>query len=93
MNAVTDASTTKAMKRKSFRLCRALASNLDTLITAAKNGDLCLVECKLISTGETVAAICAAHQGDDGTVEVTPFGVMLAGNPYEMLTPPCPSVA
>lgn len=68
-------------------ICMALQPNLSTLISAAKNGDLCLMECHLKSTGEQVAAICAAGGSPEETV-FTPFGVMLCGNPYEMLIPP-----
>ena len=64
------------------------ARNLDTLIRAANNGDLCLMECRWRATGEKVAAVCAASRDADGSVIFTPLAVMMNGNPYDMLLPP-----
>ena len=83
MLAVTDADCAELPEP----ICRALKPNLETMLRAAANGDLCIMECQLKSTGETVAAICAASRDED-EVTMTPFGVMLCGNTYEMLTPP-----
>jgi hypothetical protein len=70
-------------------MCRALAPNFETLKRAAAAGDLALLECRLVATGETVAAIVAVSTDGEGG-SFTPFAVMLCGNPYEMLEPPNP---
>lgn len=69
---------------------KAHQKNLDTIIAAAKDGDLALVECQLKSTGEVVAVLTAiSFDGKEYTM--SPFAVMLNGNPYEMLNPPDPN--
>ena len=62
-------------------------TNLETIIRAAKNGDLCLMECTDTKTGDTVITLCAA-QRDGGEVVVTPLAKMFTGNPFEELDPP-----
>ena len=65
-------------------VCQGHAQNLNTIIRAAHEGALCLMECRIKATGEVVAALCAA--GRDGTdVVMTPFAVLLNGNPYDLL--------
>jgi len=65
-------------------------TNFETLQQAFANGDVALMECQLVETGEEVAVICAASRHDDGEVEFTPFAMLFSGNPYEMLNPPRP---
>lgn len=69
------------------RPCKAHSKNFETLQRAFKNGDVCLLECTMKSTGERVATICAVTF-DGSEYQFAPFAVMLNGNPYEMLTPP-----
>lgn len=63
-------------------------SNLETLVRAAQNGDLGLMECTLIATGETVAVLCAHNLDPDGTITMVPFGHLATENPYDLYTPP-----
>ena len=65
-------------------------ANFDTLQQAFQNGDVALMECELVATGEPVAVLCAANHHPNGDVEFAPFAMMFAGNPYEMLNPPKP---
>lgn len=62
-------------------------ANLNTIIAAAKNGDLCIMECTDKATGKTVITLCAAER-KDGQVQMTPLAKMFDGNPYEELDPP-----
>lgn len=62
-------------------------ANLETLIRAAKNGDLALVECKDKATGKIVVAVCAIGHSN-GEYSITPIAKMFDGNPYEELNPP-----
>jgi len=62
-------------------------SNLATIIAAARNNDLCLMECRDAATGETVIALCAAHR-EGKEIVFSPLAKLFNGNPYEELTPP-----
>lgn len=64
--------------------------NFETLQQAFQNGDVALMECQLVATGEPVAVVCAANRQGDGSVEFAPFAMLFPGNPYEMLNPPQP---
>lgn len=64
--------------------------NFDTLRQAFSAGDVALMECQLVATGEPVAVICAANRLADGGVEFAPFAMMFPGNPYEAVNPPKP---
>ena len=64
--------------------------NFATLKRAFAQGDVALVECQEVSSGEIVAVICAAVRTPDGGAEFTPFARFFNGNPYEMLKPPNP---
>lgn len=85
MNAVT---TNDAQNVS--HIVKAHAKNLETIKRAAKAGRLALLECQLVSTGETVAALVAISGGADGECDMVPFAVMLNGNPYTLLRPPNP---
>jgi len=65
--------------------------NFETLQTAFINGDVALMECQSRVTGEPVAVICAVNRQPEGDFEFVPFGLMIDGNPYEMLNPPAPA--
>lgn len=62
--------------------------NFDTLLRAAKNGYLALVECTDAKTGDIVIVLCATAPRGDGTVEISPFAKMFNGDPFEELIPP-----
>jgi len=62
-------------------------TNYETLLRAAKAGDLALVECTSIETGEPVFVICSVHVSD-GEYVMTPLAKMFDGNPYEEVAPP-----
>ena len=59
----------------------------ETLMRAAKAGDLALMECTEVASGETRYVLCAVGR-DDGDYVMTPFGHLAPGNPYEAYIPP-----
>lgn len=61
--------------------------NFQTLLQAAENGDLALMECTDAQTGEPRYVICAV--GRDGSDYLfTPLGHLHDGNPFEAYVPP-----
>lgn len=62
-------------------------ANFETLLHAAASGDLALMECTEIATGEVRYVICAVGR-DDGDYVFTPFGHLADGNPFELYRPP-----
>jgi Family of unknown function (DUF6117) len=61
--------------------------NFETILNAAKNGDLALLECADASSGEKRSVVCAINR--DGTDFVfVPLAKLFVGNPYDELTPP-----
>jgi hypothetical protein len=63
--------------------------NLETLQRAFDNGDAGLAEVRERATGKTRVALCTIHTIDNG-YQITPFALMIDGNPYEQLNPPHP---
>jgi hypothetical protein len=64
-----------------------ISKNFDTLLRAASNGHLALMECTDAITGEPRYVICAV--GREGTDYLfTPFGHLADGNPYDAYLPP-----
>jgi hypothetical protein len=62
-------------------------TNFQTLLRAATDGNLALMECNDAVTGEPRYVICAV--GRDGTDFVfAPFGHLADGNPYDAYLPP-----
>ena len=61
--------------------------NFETLLAAAKNGDLALLECKDAKTKEPRYVVCAVGF-DSGQYVMTPFGHMAEGNPFDAYLPP-----
>jgi hypothetical protein len=62
-------------------------ANFQTLLRAAADGNLALMECNDAVTGEPRYVICAV--GRDGTDFVfAPFGHLSDGNPYDAYLPP-----
>ena len=62
-------------------------ANFETLVYAATRGDLALIECTEIATGEVRYVICAVGR-DDGDYVFTHFGHLADGNPFELYRPP-----
>lgn len=64
-------------------------SNFQTLLRAAADGNLALMECLDAQSGSPRYVICAV--GRDGANYVfTPFGHLADGNPYDAYLPPDP---
>ena len=64
-------------------------ANFETLRGAFENGHVALVEVKRRSDGAEVAALCAVgREAEEFTL--TPFAVMVEGNPFELFSPPLP---
>ncbi len=67
-------------------------ANFQTLLRAAENGHLALMECADALTGEPRYVICAVgREGSDFLF--TPFGHLADGNPYEAYVPPSESLS
>lgn len=61
--------------------------NFRTMLRAAEQGDLSMLECTDAITGEPRYVLCAVSlQGSDYVM--TPFGHLHDGNPYEAYLPP-----
>lgn len=63
------------------------SKNFETLKRVFDNGHAVLMECKLKSTEEKVAVICAMTKDKEEFV-FTPFAMFFNGNPYELLESP-----
>lgn len=64
-------------------------TNFQTLLRAVSDGAAALVEVQRVEDGKPVAAICAIGY-EDGEYTITPFAVMVEGNPFELFNPPNP---
>lgn len=65
-------------------------ANFETLLRAAREDSLALLECRDARTGEPRYVICAV--GHDGEAYLfTPFGHFQDSNPYEAYLPPDPT--
>jgi hypothetical protein len=64
-----------------------IRANFQTLVRAAENGDLALMECADAESGAPRYVICAVGR-NGGEYLFTPFGHLAAGNPYEAYRPP-----
>jgi len=63
-----------------------ISTNFATLLRAASNGNLALIECTDAITGEPRYVICVGREGTDYLF--TPFGHLADGNPYDAYLPP-----
>ncbi|MGQ3231184.1 MAG: DUF6117 family protein [Blastomonas fulva] len=81
MRAVTTASRSHTMA-----IPKHVRSNFDTLVRAARAGDLALMECTAADSGEPRYVLCAAGCTHSAFV-MTPFGHLASGNPYEAYIP------
>jgi Family of unknown function (DUF6117) len=60
--------------------------NFQTLLNAASNGHLALLECLDAASGETRSVVCAVnHVGEE--YEFVPLAKLFTGNPYDEITP------
>lgn len=64
-------------------------ANFQTLLRAAADGNLALLESADAETGAVRYVICAVGR-DDEEFLFTPFGHLADGNPYEAYRPPEP---
>ena len=62
-------------------------TNFETLLRAAADGNLALMECVDAATGAPRYVICAVDRSD-GDFVFTPFGHLAEGNPFEAYLPP-----
>lgn len=63
-------------------------ANFNTMLKAAENGDLALMECLDADTREPRYVLCAVEHRD-GDYVMTPFGHLVGDrNPYEAYIPP-----
>ncbi|MBY5345607.1 hypothetical protein E0H35_35395 [Rhizobium leguminosarum bv. viciae] len=65
------------------------STNFDTLLRAAADGNLALMECLDAVTREPRYVLCAVGR-TDGEYVFTPFGHLADGNPYDAYLPPDP---
>ena len=61
--------------------------NFETILNAASNGDLALLECADAKSGEQRSVICAINR-DGMDFKFVPLAVLFTGNPYDELIPP-----
>ncbi len=65
----------------------AYQANFDTLLRAAADGNLALLECSDVLTGQPRYVLCAV--GFDGASYcMTPFGHLADGDPFNLYRPP-----
>ncbi|EKJ95102.1 hypothetical protein C241_15128 [Bradyrhizobium lupini HPC(L)] len=62
-------------------------ANFDTLLRAASDGNLALIECLDAATREPRYVLCAVGRSV-GEYVFTPFGHLADGNPYDAYLPP-----
>jgi hypothetical protein len=62
-------------------------TNFDTLLRAAGDGNLALMECLDVVTRQPRYVLCAVGRSD-GDYVFTPFGHLAEGNPYDAYLPP-----
>ncbi|MDO6415354.1 DUF6117 family protein [Sphingomonas sp. BIUV-7] len=62
--------------------------NFDTLLRAAAEGNLALLECTDAHTGGTRYVICAVGRAKKGDFILTPFGHLCDDNPFDQYLPP-----
>ena len=65
-------------------------TNFNTLLRAAGDGNLALMECLDAVTGDRRHVLCAVGRADDGDIVKTPIGHLADGNPNDAYLPPDP---
>jgi hypothetical protein len=82
------------MPKKPKTIVQDHKQNFETLKRAFAEGQVALMDCILLETGEHVAVICAVGWQSDlnvkggGEYTFTPFAMFFNGNPFELLLPP-----
>ena len=67
---------------------KSVKANFQTLLSAAENGALALMECQDADTNVPRYVICAVNR-EEGAYQMVPFGHMVSDrNPYEAYIPP-----
>ncbi len=66
-------------------------ANFETLREAMLNGDVALLECQLVSTGQSAAVICAVNRESDQSLAFVPIAQLFPGDPYTLFNPPHPN--
>ncbi|GEC15849.1 DUF6117 family protein [Nitrobacter winogradskyi] len=64
-------------------------TNFNTMLRAAGDGNLALMECLDATTRQPRYVLCAVGR-DGGDYMFTPFGHLAEGNPYDAYLPPHP---
>lgn len=59
----------------------------NTIIEAASEHRLCLVECDDRKTGKKVSVLCESWT-ENGIVQLNPLGKLFSGSPFNEVTPP-----
>lgn len=67
-------------------------ATFETLREAMLNGDVALLECQWVNTGQNVVVICAVNRGSDQSFDFVPIAQLFAGDPYKLLQPPHPDL-
>lgn len=63
-------------------------TNFNTMLKAAKNGDLALLECTDAKSGAPVYTVVMVGRTKGGGFQMTPVAKMFDGNPYDEVSPP-----
>lgn len=66
-------------------------ANFETLLRAASDKALCIMECTDKESGKAVIAVCAAWMDEDEQVHLVPVAKMFDGDPYAELESPISS--
>src|SRR5579871_3954884 len=82
-----DARTTSRKARPAMSIPDHARANFQTLLRAAADGNLALMECIDAVTGESRYVICAVGRDGRGFL-FTPFGHLADGNPFDAYLPP-----
>jgi hypothetical protein len=61
-----------------------------SLVTAANDGTLSLMECKDSVTGEIISALCLTYEHDDGSYSVVPIGQLFNFDASQRIQLPAP---
>lgn len=69
-------------------ISKAYRNNFETLLRAAANKDIALMECFDAKTRQPVYTVCATQREKNGDVSAVPLAKLFDGNPYEELLPP-----
>lgn len=64
-------------------------ANFETLLRAASDGNLALMECADVASGQPRYVLCAVGR-DGADYALTPFGHLAEGNPNDAYLPPDP---